>query len=268
MSNADTDVRPRVDAMPGHIQSIQRAVAVIRLLSSAPRPLALQEIADTLELPKATTHGIVSTLRHVGFVQQERATGRYRLDSQLEGLPGGGIDANVLRSRSMNWADSLAANTNEAVLIGIPASDHVEVIHHVFCPDGSMQRMLIGEERPIHATALGKVLLAHTSWLGSRARQQALVRYTSRTVTDRGVLSEQLRAIRAAGYAIDIGEFVPDVAGVAAPIRISGGLTVAAIAVVGPRDRMFAPDGTPRRAVRDRVVGAAHAISETLLEPR
>lgn len=254
--------------MPGHIQSIERAVAVVRLLAAAPRDLALQEIADSLELPKATTHGIVGTLRHVGFVQQDRVSGRYRLDSELKSLPGGGIDPHVLRSQAMNWADSLAANTGEAVLIGIPASDHVEVIHHVFCPDGSPQRLLLGANRPIHATALGKVLLAHTSWLASRLRQQTLERYTSRTTTDRGVLLEQVRAIRTAGYAIDIGEFVPDVGAVAAPIRIAGGMTVAAIAVVGPRDRVFTASGKPRRTITERVVGAAHAISEQLLEPR
>jgi len=150
--------RCHTGSMPGRIQSIERAVAVLRLLGAAPHDLALQEIAESLELPKGTTHGIVATLRHVGFVRQDRVSARYRLDSELQGLPGGGLDPHLLRSQSMNWADSLAANTGEAVLIGIPASDGVEVIHHVFCPDGSPQRFRLGEIRPVHASALGKVL--------------------------------------------------------------------------------------------------------------
>ena len=45
-----------------HIQSIERAVAVLRILGSAPHPLTLQEVADSLDLAKATTHGILGTL--------------------------------------------------------------------------------------------------------------------------------------------------------------------------------------------------------------
>jgi DNA-binding IclR family transcriptional regulator len=243
-------------------------VAVLRLLGAAPQDLALQEIAESLELPKATTHGIVSTLRHVGLVQQDHSSGRYRVVSELQGLPGSGLDPHLLRSQSMNWADSLAANTGEAVLIGIPATDAVEIIHHVFCPDGSQQRLLTGESRPIHATALGKVLLAHTSWLGSRSRQRPLERYTSRTTTARGDLNEEVRQIRVAGFSIEVGEYLAETSSVAAPIRVYGGLGVGAIAVVGPTHRIVPAGGRPRRDVTERVVAAARAISDQLEQLR
>ncbi len=252
--------------MPGHIQSIERAVAVLRLLAAAPHDLALQEIAESLELPKATTHGIVATLRHVGLVRQDRVTARYRLDTEIQDLPGGGLDPNLLRSQSMNWADSLAANTGEAVLIGIPAADGVEIIHHVFCPDGSSQRLRVGEIRPVHASALGKVLLAHTPWLRSRLRQSSLERYTSRTTIDRESLLDEVRRIKAVGYGIDLGEYVSDSGGVAAPIRQYGGLGVGAISVLGPTDRIFSTNGMPHREITERVVSAARAISDQLAE--
>jgi len=260
--------RCHTGSMPGRIQSIERAVAVLRLLGTAPHDLGLQEIAESLELPKGTTHGIVATLRHVGFVRQDRVSARYRLDSELQGLPGGGLDPHLLRSQSMNWADSLAANTGEAVLIGIPASDGVEVIHHVFCPDGSPQRFRLGEIRPVHASALGKVLLAHTPWLRSRLRQSPLERYTSRTTTDRDALLDEVRQIKAVGYSVDVGEYVSDTGGVAAPIRRYGGLGVGAISVLGPTDRIFTTHSTPHREITERVVSAARAISDQLAELR
>jgi DNA-binding IclR family transcriptional regulator len=252
----------------GRIQSIERAVAVLRLLGAAPQDLALQEIAESLELPKPTTHGIVATLRHVGLIQQNHSTGRYRLVGELAGLPGSGVDPHVLRSQSMNWADSLAANTGEAVLIGIPASDRVEIIHHVFCPDGSLQRLLTGESRPVHATALGKVLLAHTSWLGSRARLMPLERYTGRTTTTRTDLDAEVREIRTAGYSVEVGEYQGETSSVAAPIRVYGGLAVGAIAVLGPTHRVLPVNNRPRRDITERVVFAAHAISDQLEELR
>ena len=57
--------------MPGPIQSIQRAAAVLDLLERSPRSLSLREIAAELALPKATVHGILSTLAHIGYVDQE-----------------------------------------------------------------------------------------------------------------------------------------------------------------------------------------------------
>lgn len=254
--------------MPGYIQSIERAVAVLRLLGAAPQDLALQEISESLELPKGTTHGIVATLRHVGLVEQNRISGRYRLVDELEGLPGGGVDAHLLRSQAMNWADSLAANTGEAVLLGIPVSDRVEIIHHVFCPDDSAQVLLTGQSRPVHATAMGKVLLAHTSWLGSRSRQLPLERYTSRTTTSREELAVEVRRIRVRGYGLEVGEYEGQTSSVAAPIRVYGGLGVGAIAVVGPTHRLMPTNASPRREITDRVVFAAHAISDQLEQVR
>lgn len=254
--------------MPGRIQSIERAVAVLRLLGAAPRDLALQEIAEALQLPKATTHGIVATLRHVGFVDQDHSSGRYRLVAELADLPGSGIDPHLLRSQAMNWADSLAARTGEAVLLGIPASDHVEIIHHVFCPDGSTQKLLTGEKRPIHATALGKVLLAHTSWLGSRARLTPLEKYTGRTTITATALEDEVRQIRTNGYGLEIDEYKGETSSIAAPIRVYGGLAVGAIAVQGPTHRLLPSGNRPRRDLTDRVVYAAHAISDQLEQLR
>ena len=250
--------------MPGRIQSIERAVAVLRLLSAAPPDLALQEISDSLELPKATTHGIVTTLRHVGLVEQDRTSGRYRLVAELDGLPGGGVDPHLLRSQSMNWADSLAANTGEAVLLGIPVGDRVEIVHHVFCPDDSPQQLLTGQSLPVHATALGKVLLAHTSWLGSRSRTRQLERYTSRTTISRAELAAEVRRTRQRGYSVETGEYDGQASSIAAPIRVYGGLGVGAIAVTGPTYRLCPTNAMPRRDVTDRVVFAAHAISDQL----
>src|SRR6185295_8037559 len=151
--------RVRLAAMPGSIQSIERAAAVLRLLGGAGRPLALAEVAAPLDLPRPTAHGILRTLRDVGFVDQDRDTGRYTLGVGLERLHGG-WDRYELRARAMNWADSLAGSTGQEVLLGMPAGAGLEVVHHVFRPDGSPQRLRTGETLPLHATAVGKCLLA------------------------------------------------------------------------------------------------------------
>ena len=70
------------------------------------------------------------------------------------------LDINELRSRSLNWADALAARSGEAVRIGVPLEGKVLIVHHVFRPDDTFQTLDVGSLLPLHASALGKVLLA------------------------------------------------------------------------------------------------------------
>lgn len=65
--------------MPGRIQSIERAAAILRLMAGGARGLSLAEISRSLDLPKGTVLGILRTLQHVGFVEQDDATGQYQL---------------------------------------------------------------------------------------------------------------------------------------------------------------------------------------------
>ncbi len=102
--------------MPGPIQSVERAVAVLRLLAGAGQGLGIVDIANALGLAKTTAHGIVRTLVGVGLVVQDE-DGDYRAAPDLSDLGRPRIDANDLRARAVNWADSLASRTGESVLL-------------------------------------------------------------------------------------------------------------------------------------------------------
>ncbi|HUR07453.1 MAG TPA: IclR family transcriptional regulator [Nonomuraea sp.] len=151
------------------IQSVERAAGILRLLASGPRELGVAELARAMGLPKGTLHGILRTLVHVGFVEQDAATGRYRLGGTLLHLGSSYLDVNELRTRSLNWADALAGRSRESVWIGTAHEGGVLVVHHVFRPDDSMQTLQVGTLLPAHATALGKVLLAYDPYGGAGA---------------------------------------------------------------------------------------------------
>jgi DNA-binding IclR family transcriptional regulator len=254
--------------VPGLIQSIERAAAVLRLLGSTDRPLGLKEIAAALDLPRPTAHGIVRTLREVGFVEQDLATARYQLGGGVRDLDSGGWDPHDLRARAMNWADSLAGSTGQAVQVGVVSSGSLRLVHHVFRPDGSSQRIRTGEEQPLHATALGKCLLAFAPVAVPQARDLDLQRWTGRTCTTVAALEAHLAVSRRRGWASDTGEYEPGVGGAAAPLRASGGLVVAAIGVVGPVEELFGLGGELRPWMLEQMVGAAREISAALTEGR
>src|ERR1039458_9838320 len=146
--------------MPRPIQSIQRAAQVMHLLSGRARRLSLVELSAQMGLPKGTVFGILRTLQQVGFVEKDPDSAKYQLGAALLHFGSTYLDGNELRSRALNWADSLAARSNEAVRIGTLHDGRVLVVHHVFRPDDSYQVLQVGSLLPLHATGMGKALLA------------------------------------------------------------------------------------------------------------
>src|SRR4051812_33611213 len=70
--------------LPGGTQSIQRAVAMLRILAAARETgLGLTEIASHAELTRPTAHRILSILIAEGIVEQRPATRRYAVGEQI-----------------------------------------------------------------------------------------------------------------------------------------------------------------------------------------
>jgi len=232
------------------IQSIERAAAILRLLSGPSRRLGVVEIAGQLGLAKATVHGILRTLAQVGFVEQDPESSKYRLGAALLHIGNSYLDGNELRTRALNWSDSLAARTNESVHIGTLHEGKVLIVHHVFRPDDSRQVLEVGALLPAHATAVGKMLLAHDA-------------YTPETIVDGERLREELATIEHLGWSADLEELSTGEVAYAAPIRDRRGLTVGAIGIRGQAHRLCVK-GKPRSDLVATVREAARSISREL----
>jgi DNA-binding IclR family transcriptional regulator len=254
--------------MPGPIQSIERAAAILRLLAGGSGRLGVGEIADSLGLARGTAHGILRTLQGVGFVEQDDATGKYQLGARLLHLGTSYLDVNELRSQAINWADSLAARSGEAVRLGTLLEGKVLVVHHVFRPDDTPQTLDVGALLPLHATALGKVLLAYDASAAAALGRSPLEPYTRRTVTSARVLSRALAEVRDNGWAAEAEEMTIGEASVAAPIRGYGGLVVGAMGISGAASRVCDSRRQPKPAVVTYVRDAARAVSRDLVTSR
>jgi DNA-binding IclR family transcriptional regulator len=115
------------------------------------------------------------------------------------------------------------------VRIGTLHDGQVLVVHHVFRPDDSLQTLDVGSLLPAHATALGKVLLAH----------------------------------HPRGWGSEIGELTPGQVSLAAPIMDRSGLTAGAMAIFGPPERLLVAR-QPRGELLAYVREAARAVSREL----
>jgi DNA-binding IclR family transcriptional regulator len=247
----------------GPIQSIERAAAILRLLSGRSRRLGVVELAGQLGLPKGTVHGILRTLQAVGFVEQDRDSGKYQLGAALLHIGSSYLDANELRTRALNWADSLATQSGESVRIGTPHEHQVLIVHHVFRPDDSRQALEVGTLVPAHATALGKALLAHHRYLMTDLGTEPLPSFTAATMTDVSQLEQELDEVRSRGWASEVGELFQDVASIAAPIEDRRGVIAGAISISGPIERLC-EDNVPKAELVGYVMQTARTVSRDL----
>lgn len=249
--------------MPGRIQSIERAAAILRLLSGPSRRLGVGELAGELDLPKGTVHGILRTLQAVGFVEQDRDSGKYQLGPALLHMGSSYLDGNELRTRALNWADALATQSGESVRIGTLHEHQVLIVHHVFRPDDSRQALEVGTLMPAHATALGKALLASRGYLAAELAGRLLPSYTPATVTDIYRLRQELEEISKRGWASEVGELIAGSASIAAAIEDRRRVTVGAIGISGSIERLC-DDHRLRAELVDYVIDTARAVSREL----
>jgi DNA-binding IclR family transcriptional regulator len=244
------------------IQSVDRASRILKVLASGPRRLGVSEIAERLDLTRPTVHGLLQTLQAHGFVEQDRDSDKYQLGAGLLQLGNSYLDLNELRSRSLVHSERLASQADAAVRVGVMHGASVVIVHHVFRPDTTLQILEVGAELPLHASALGKAMLAHAS---EAAVDDLLAeppdRLTSRTLTP-AKLREDLHDIRERGYAREKDEAILGESSIAAPIFDHSGHAVGAIGIVGGTQRLMARGALG--SLSAAVTEAARGISREL----
>jgi len=107
---------------------------------------------------------------------------------------------------------------------------------------------------------LERLLAAHPA---GRLAGEGLQRYTPATITDWKALSSELEAVLERGWAGDAQELVVGEVSLAAPIDDRRGVTVGAIGISGPVERLT-EDGAPRNDLVSFVREAARAVSRDL----
>jgi DNA-binding IclR family transcriptional regulator len=259
--------------MPGSVQSVERAAAIMRLLA-ARDVRQLGELSAALGLSKSTVHGIVRTLVQVGFVEQDAASGGYRLAGNALVNRPKPMDINEMRARATNWVDALAARSRLATrLVVLPDEPADEICagvvsHHVFSASAAPQRVEIGDPVNLAATAEGKVLLALAPAGANVLDGLRPVAATARTITRKSLLRGEIEATRSRGFALDDEESAVRTAGLAVPVRSHGGIVVAALGVRGAPDEVFTRAREPKAALVVLLGEAARGTSHALMAQR
>jgi DNA-binding IclR family transcriptional regulator len=226
----------------GIVQSVERALTLLEILSAEGRPMSITDIANRVKLKISTVHRLLATLILKGYVEQEAEGSKYKLSLKLLSIGQSSIYPIDLRTRVRPHLEELVSRCNETANLSILDNGEVVYIDQVESTNIVIVKMFatVGTRRQAHSSGSGKVLLAYLS-PAEQERTLAgmeLKRYTNETITDREILKKELERVRSQGYALDMGERERDMRCVAAPIRRHDGAVVAAISVSGPSTRI------------------------------
>ncbi len=219
------------------IQSISKAIRVLRGFSRDRPERGVTEFAGELGWPKAVVHKILATLEQGRFVQQDPVSRHYRLGPGIMELAGVFLSEDPLTREGTPLLKALARDTGHTAALAVLDAFEVLYVDVIEGTAALKTNARAGDRRPAHATGSGKVLLADlpADVLDQLLGRNVLRVLTPHTIVDPERLREQLISVRASGFALNMEERLAGMVGVAAPVRDHSGKAIAAVSIAFPR---------------------------------
>jgi DNA-binding IclR family transcriptional regulator len=223
------------------VQALDRAFAVLDLLSESDTPLGLAQVASSLQLHKSTAHCFLMVLEQHRMVERT-TSGRFRLGLRLFDFGNRAIEQYDLRDRAQPHLRRLVAETEETAHLCILEAAHVIYIDKIEPVRSVRMVTRIGASNPVHCTSVGKAILAFLpeERVAEVLRRVHLERFTHRTLVTAEALRVEIEKTRRRGYAVDDEELEEGLRCIAVPVLDAQRLPVAAVSVSGPSFRITA----------------------------
>lgn len=230
-----------MSASTGSVQSVDRVLDILEILSSAPFGMSLSDLAAASGLHVSTAHRLVNVLVDRGYALKEPGSGKYRLT--LRTFEVGSRVSGVwdLLSAAKPYLDELAAVSQEAVHLVERDGSCVVYLYKAepFLPLVRMSSHT-GLRNPLYCTGVGKSILAllPEGEVDRLWREETIEKFSDKTITDLDAMHRELALTRQRGYAVDDEEHEPGVRCIAVAIRNWAGEPVAAVSISAPVNRM------------------------------
>jgi DNA-binding IclR family transcriptional regulator len=233
-------------------------MAILDAFSPGDVRLRLTEICLRAGLPLATGHRLVGELCAGGFLERT-GDGAYRVGIRLWRIGAQASMASGLRELALPHMEDLYEVSHENVQLAVARDTHALYLERLRGPRSVPIVTRVGLELPLHATGVGKILLAFSEdSLRDRILAVPLARHTAHTITDPAVLAKELAVIIRNGYATTREEMTLGSHSIAAPVFGDDRRLVAALSVVV---RMR----SDHRVLVPAVVTAARALSRDVV---
>jgi IclR family acetate operon transcriptional repressor len=205
------------------------------------QPIGTSELARHLELSKTTVHRALMSLAEAGWIESSgEARKSWQLSIHALVVAGRAVESGFpLRSIALPVMEGLRRTTEETIHLVTRYRDSVALIERL---DGIKPVRVFhpfGGRAPLHATSSGKAMLANLPqaeldlYLRDRLSDGA-----AGSPTKLQALVKELQLVRRRGFAVNLGQNLPDANAVGAAIMGEGDQPIAAITISAPSERM------------------------------
>jgi DNA-binding IclR family transcriptional regulator len=237
------------------VRVVEIGTSVLSALGRLGGSATLSEISASVHLPPSKGHRYLKALMGSGFVEQDPATGNYRLgvEALFLGLAAlAGIDVVAVATAHIA---ALSAQVNETIVLSIWANKGATVVHVKEPPRRVTVVTRVGSVLPLLTSASGLVFAAYLPEEESKVN----IRGTEKQAA--AAIDTRLREVRANGVAAVQSLFFPGIDAIAAPIFDAAGRIAAVITVLGPTTSFDASiDGRIARQVTSTALAVSTRI--------
>ena len=139
-------------------QSLGRGMRVVETVAAAGVQTSLAEIARRTGLHRSTTHHLLQTLVGLGYLRQDPTTRAYELAAKLFQLTGRTWTPEQLGEIAQPFLAELTRESGEGSSLAAYRGGAVKIVAKREAEGPVRVVQDVGADRPIHATAVGKVI--------------------------------------------------------------------------------------------------------------
>jgi DNA-binding IclR family transcriptional regulator len=227
------------------VKSLDRGLDILEYIAAARHSPSFSQLLKALELPRSSLFHLLNNLLLRGFLDREPTNDGYRLGPNLAKLAKAGPRPSLGATVSP-FVTQLSAELNETSGFYVRVEDAVEVIASAISTQALSYTMKVGARAPLYAVSAGKIVLAQfaADVLKQYLARVTLSPITARTIRAKSRLLQDIRSVRASGFAYSHEEFTCGITAIATAVhqegRLIGGLNVAVPTVRFTPDRVAA----------------------------
>ena len=216
---------------PDFVEALARGLDVLACFDDRHPRMSLTEIADRTGLARPTARRLLLTLAELGFVRLDE--GRFTLTPKVLTLGMAYVGSLGLWEMAQPHLEALVAQTGESSSMAQLDGSDIVYVARVSVPKIITLRVVIGTRFPALQTSQGKVLLAalDPGALAATLAEPSRSGLPPVSAPDPKALEDELRTVRARGWALADEELAPGIRSVAAPVRDGDGSVRAALNV-------------------------------------
>lgn len=241
-------VKGRDEFGPHFVQSVARALSVMRSFTAERRSQTLTEVARETGLDRATARRLLLTLADLGYVTSDGRS--FELTPRTLELGYAYLSSMSLPELAQPHLQSLARELNETAALAVLDGDEIVYVALVHSTRLVAVKISIGTRFDAYTTSMGRVLLAGLpdAELDERFGRLKLEKRTDHTILSPQALRGEIDKVRKQGWSLVDSELEEGLRGAAAPVRDRAGRVVAAANV-----SVHAGRTTPELVERDYI---------------